>query len=149
MALLHRVQPIEHFGTKQPVGKHSQNRTDYEKGKYSDNLSVDELWRAKHLYDSAFHPDTGVRTNSNRSGDALSNSQLLQAYVMATGGATGVALGLNCAVAVRILSPGAIRRRCICKLCQHSDAATQVREKMMIKQIALSFWPIRNPGSEF
>ncbi|KAL3073723.1 hypothetical protein niasHT_039257 [Heterodera trifolii] len=100
MALLHRVQPIEHFGTKQPVGKHSQNRTDYEKGKYSDNLSVDELWRAKHLYDSAFHPDTGVRTNSNRSGDALSNSQLLQAYVMATGGATGVALGLNCAVAV-------------------------------------------------
>ena len=30
----------------------------YRKGELN-HLSEDEIWAAKHLYDSAFHPDTG------------------------------------------------------------------------------------------
>uniref|UniRef100_A0A8C5CPA9 Sidoreflexin n=1 Tax=Gadus morhua TaxID=8049 RepID=A0A8C5CPA9_GADMO len=35
--------------------------TDYRKGVVSPGLSEDELWRAKYIFDSAFHPDTGEK----------------------------------------------------------------------------------------
>uniref|UniRef100_A0A023GHQ6 Sidoreflexin n=1 Tax=Amblyomma triste TaxID=251400 RepID=A0A023GHQ6_AMBTT len=85
--------------------------TRYRKGESLPGLTEDKLWRAKHIYDSAFHPDTGekvvfwqwvnqsfnaVVNYSNRSGDSpIPLSTLGLSYVLATGGALGTALGLN------------------------------------------------------
>uniref|UniRef100_A0A3Q1AQN5 Sidoreflexin n=1 Tax=Amphiprion ocellaris TaxID=80972 RepID=A0A3Q1AQN5_AMPOC len=35
--------------------------TDYRQGVVSPGLTEDELWRAKYVFDSAFHPDTGEK----------------------------------------------------------------------------------------
>uniref|UniRef100_A0A3P9M5H0 Sidoreflexin n=1 Tax=Oryzias latipes TaxID=8090 RepID=A0A3P9M5H0_ORYLA len=35
--------------------------TDYREGNVSPGLTEDELWRAKYVFDSAFHPDTGEK----------------------------------------------------------------------------------------
>lgn len=38
----------------------------YRKGELN-HLSEDEIWSAKHLYDSAYHPDTGGSNAKNNS----------------------------------------------------------------------------------
>nr|XP_029515192.1 sideroflexin-1-like isoform X3 [Oncorhynchus nerka] len=35
--------------------------SDYRQGVMSPGLTEDELWRAKYIFDSAFHPDTGEK----------------------------------------------------------------------------------------
>eukprot|EP00069_Balaena_mysticetus_P004661 bmy_17587T0 len=94
----------------------------YRAGVVTPGLTEDQLWRAKYVYDSAFHPDTGEKVvligrmktptvvfwqwvnqsfnaivnYSNRSGDApITVGQLGMAYVSATTGAVATALGLK------------------------------------------------------
>ncbi|KAH1005476.1 hypothetical protein HUJ04_006455 [Dendroctonus ponderosae] len=74
--------------------------------KLPSGTSEEDLWRAKTLYDSAFHPDTGEKMSfnalvnyTNRSGDIVqTDKQILTSYAFATSGAVGTALGLNALV---------------------------------------------------
>jgi hypothetical protein len=50
------------------------------KGERVPNMSEDQIWAAKHLYDSAYHPDTG-RLPLIRSGTLSSNSKGREFYL--------------------------------------------------------------------
>jgi hypothetical protein len=48
------------FASEESLNRAARIVKDYKAGKpIADVKSEDELWDAKYLYDSAFHPDTG------------------------------------------------------------------------------------------
>uniref|UniRef100_A0A8C5GQ00 Sidoreflexin n=1 Tax=Gouania willdenowi TaxID=441366 RepID=A0A8C5GQ00_GOUWI len=47
--------------TNEQLGHAHKIITDYRQGIVSPGLTEDELWRAKYVFDSAFHPDTGEK----------------------------------------------------------------------------------------
>lgn len=52
------------FATDESLNRAARIVRDYKAGKpVPDVKSEDELWDAKYLYDSAFHPDTGGEPN--------------------------------------------------------------------------------------
>ncbi|KRY74671.1 Sideroflexin-3 [Trichinella pseudospiralis] len=52
------TNPFNLFCSNKQLQEAKEIVDNYRKGEYSDSLTVDELWKAKHLYDSAYHPDT-------------------------------------------------------------------------------------------
>ncbi|KRZ69688.1 Sideroflexin-3 [Trichinella papuae] len=52
------TNPLNLFCSNKQLQEAKEIVENYRKGEYSDSLTIDELWKAKHLYDSAYHPDT-------------------------------------------------------------------------------------------
>lgn len=53
------------FASEESLNRAARIVKDYKAGKpIADVKTEDELWNAKYLYDSAFHPDTGVRCDA-------------------------------------------------------------------------------------
>lgn len=55
------TNPLNIFATSSQLDKARQLVVQYRKGEEPAGVSEKEVWRAKHLYDSAFHPDTGEK----------------------------------------------------------------------------------------
>jgi hypothetical protein len=47
------------FASEESLNRAARIVKNYKEGKPVEVTSEDELWAAKNLYDSAFHPDTG------------------------------------------------------------------------------------------
>ncbi|KRX41580.1 Sideroflexin-1 [Trichinella murrelli] len=52
------TNPLNLFCSNKQLQEAKEIVENYRKGEYSDSLTTEELWKAKHLYDSAYHPDT-------------------------------------------------------------------------------------------
>lgn len=52
------TNPLNLFSTPYQLQKAKETVEKYKSGELT-NISEDEIWAAKHLYDSAYHPDTG------------------------------------------------------------------------------------------
>ncbi|KAJ4433018.1 hypothetical protein ANN_15275, partial [Periplaneta americana] len=96
------------FATPGQLDRAKKLVQDYRDGAPMDKTTVDELWAAKYLYDSAFHPDTGEklivlgRMSSIAPANMILGAGMLTfrttlgvSYVCATSAAVGTALGVN------------------------------------------------------
>ncbi|KFD50981.1 hypothetical protein M514_08164 [Trichuris suis] len=52
------TNPLNLFCTDKQLRESKRIVENYRKGEFNDQLTLDELWRAKQIYDSTFHPDT-------------------------------------------------------------------------------------------
>ncbi|CDW56367.1 sideroflexin 1 [Trichuris trichiura] len=52
------TNPLNLFCTNKQLCESKRIVENYRKGEFNDQLTLDELWRAKQIYDSTFHPDT-------------------------------------------------------------------------------------------
>ncbi|KAJ1369638.1 hypothetical protein KIN20_031137 [Parelaphostrongylus tenuis] len=55
------TNPLNIFLSEETLERSRKIVTNYRKGIYDGNMALDELWRAKQIYDSAYHPDTGEK----------------------------------------------------------------------------------------
>lgn len=55
------ANPLNVLSSSQTLERAKQVVTDYRRGQVADDMTLDELWRAKQTYDSAFHPETGEK----------------------------------------------------------------------------------------
>ena len=60
MHFFNTTNPLNVFCTPSQLDQAKDIVTRYKKGENL-NLSDEEIWKAKHVYDSAFHPDTGEK----------------------------------------------------------------------------------------
>uniref|UniRef100_A0A8R1DMM9 ANF_receptor domain-containing protein n=1 Tax=Caenorhabditis japonica TaxID=281687 RepID=A0A8R1DMM9_CAEJA len=80
------TNPLTLLSSEERQERCRQIVTDYRKGKVSPLLTVDELWDAKVLYDSTYHPDTGEkmfflgRMSAQMPANMLINGMLLSLY---------------------------------------------------------------------
>jgi len=55
------TNPLNVFATSSQLDKARQLVVQYRSGQVPAGVSENDVWQAKHLYDSAFHPDTGEK----------------------------------------------------------------------------------------
>ncbi|GMT06878.1 hypothetical protein PENTCL1PPCAC_29052, partial [Pristionchus entomophagus] len=55
------TNPLNLFTNDSKLAEFKQVVDDYKKGIVADNLTVNSLWKAKHMTESAFHPSTGEK----------------------------------------------------------------------------------------